>query len=437
VAGQADGEIRYAKHGSGHLAYRVWGQGPPLVYVPSVFIPISDMDDEPAHDRFLARLAAFATTIVFDRQGVGLSDPMTEPPTVDGWADQILSVVRAAGFERAFLLANALGAAAAATLAITQPERVQGLILALGILRWDRPAEFSDLVGAAVPGTDSGIDVVSQLAPSRVDDPRFRQWLDGAGRRGASPAVAQALLDMQARSDVGGLQASAQLPVLVIERPDRPLSVFGPASTGSSIPGARVVEVAGIDVLPWLPDSEALVAEVEEFVTGARGSAARPVRTLLTVMFTDVVGSTDTAARLGDAGWRDVLETHDRLMRHELGRFDGREIDTAGDGFLVTFTTPTTAVRCATRLHRAMREIGVQLRVGIHCGEVEVRERSIAGMAVHLAARVQSKADPGETLLTSTAREAMVGSGIGVAPRGVHTLKGVPDEWAVFAVVAP
>jgi class 3 adenylate cyclase len=228
------------------------------------------------------------------------------------------------------------------------------------------------------------------------------------------------------------LEASVAVPTLVIDRPDREWGGARPSAIGGAIPGVRTVEVAGVDAMPWLPDSEAVVAEIEEFITGQR-TAAAPMRTLLTAMFTDVVGSTDTAARLGDAGWRDTLETHDRIMRRELARHDGREIDTAGDGFLATFATPTQALRCASRLHRAMREISVRLRIGIHCGEVEMREHGIAGIAVHLAARVQAKAEPGETLISSTAREAMVGSDVTVSSRGRHQLKGVPGEWELFA----
>ena len=207
---------------------------------------------------------------------------------------------------------------------------------------------------------------------------------------------------------------------------------------GSEIPAATVVDVGGIDLLPWLPDSEAVVAEIEDFLTGERGHT--PVRrSLLTIMFTDVVGSTASAVRLGDERWRELLEGHDRVLREELARHDGHEVDTAGDGFLSTFATPSQAVRCATRLHRAMAEIGLQLRVGIHCGEVEVRASgsAIAGVAVHIAARTQAKAHPGETLVTSTARDAMTGADVAFVDRGRHVLKGVTGRWALSAVAPP
>ena len=432
-----DGEVRYARHGEGHLAYRMWGEGPPLIYVPSQFIAISDMDDEPAHERFLLSLAKFATAIVFDRRGIGLSDPMSAPPTIDGWVDQIVSVMDACGFDRAYLLAHLIGAVPSMTLAVNRPERVQGLILAMAVLHWGLPrdVDLDQLRATARPGEDAPVDLFAVLAPSRLTDARFREWWDRAGRRGASPAVAQALLDMHARCDARPLEAKVAVPTLVIDRPDRDWGLARPPSIGGAIPGVHAVEVPGVDAMPWLPDSEAVVAEIEEFITGRRRSAA-VTRTLLTVMFTDVVGSTDTAARLGDAGWRDTLETHDRIMRRELARHDGREIDTAGDGFLVTFPAPTQALQCASRLHRAMNGIGVRLRIGIHCGEVEVRDHSLAGIAVHLAARIQAKAGPGETLISSTAREAMVGSDLVVSPRGRHTLKGVPGQWALFAADA-
>jgi class 3 adenylate cyclase len=208
----------------------------------------------------------------------------------------------------------------------------------------------------------------------------------------------------------------------------------GFALFGADIDGARLVEVDGIDVLVWLPDSDAVVAEIEDFLTGERHPAPRQ-RQLLTVMFTDVVGSTTAAVRLRDDRWRDVLDTHDRLIRAELARGGGTEIDSAGDGFLSTFNTPSEASRCAQRLHRAMADIGVQLRVGIHCGEIELRAGSIAGIAVHIGARVQATAAPGETWVTSTVREVMTGSEFTLADRGAHQLKGVPGRWHLFAIV--
>jgi class 3 adenylate cyclase len=248
--------------------------------------------------------------------------------------------------------------------------------------------------------------------------------------------VARTYLEVHARGDVTGLTGQVTVPTLVINRPAyRPVYVRPDFLFGMAVPGARLAEVPGVDSLPWLPDSEAVVAEVEDFVTGAR-RPTQATRTLLTVMFTDVVGSTDTAARLGDDGWRDLLETHDQVMRRELARNDGREVDTAGDGFLTTFASPTQAVQCGARLHRAMAEIGLQLRVGIHCGEIEVRGENIAGIAVHIAARVQAQAQAGETLVTSTVKQAMTGSAFVFHPRGAHSLKGVPEEWDLFAVTS-
>jgi class 3 adenylate cyclase len=434
MAGAA-GEISYASHGDGHLAYRTWGDGPPLLYVPSQFVAISDMDDEPAYERFLLGLAAFATVIAFDRRGIGLSDPMVDPPTLEGWAEQIASVLDACGFDSAYLLAAAFGALPATIFAVERATRVRGLILAManaGVPDVDLGVDAERMRASATPGADNAVDMLALLNPSRVDDTRFREWWDRAGRRGASPSVARALLELQAARDVTSLEPALAVPTLVIGRPAHAFGALRPWF-GEGVPGARVAEVGGVDWMPWLPDSEAVVAEIEEFITGGRGARVG-TRALLAVMFTDVVGSTDAAARLGDAEWRDVLETHDRVLRRELARHAGREIDSAGDGFLSTFATPSEAARCATRLHRAMQEIGIQLRVGIHCGEVEVRQDNIAGIAVHLAARVQAKAAPGETLLTSTAREAMVGAEVAMASRGLHELKGIPDRWELFAI---
>jgi len=429
------GAIRYAKHGAAHLAYRTWGDGPPLVYVPSQFIAITAMEDEPAYERFLSRLGSFATVITFDRLGIGLSDPMPDVPTVDDWTAQIESVMTAAGFESAFVLAHAFGGVPAIRLAATRPERVRGLVCAIALSGTVLPPDvpLDQVTAAARPNSaDQKMDFVAILAPSRANDAAFRRWWDDAGQRGASPAVAQSLLAMQANMDASEHIASITVPTLIIMRPAYS-SFPWPGAALVEIPGARVVEVGGIDLLPWLPDSDAIVAEVEQFVTGEhkRGDVRRVV---LAVMFTDVVGSTDSAVRLGDRQWTDLLEIHDRVLRRELARHDGTEIDTAGDGFLSTFATPSEAIRCATSLHRVMKDVGLQLRIGIHCGEVELRDPGIAGITVHIAARVQSKAAPGETLVTSTTREVVTGSGVGLTLKGRFALKGVPDRWALFAV---
>jgi class 3 adenylate cyclase len=428
------GEIRYATHGDAHLAYRMWGEGSPLLYLPSQFIPIAAMDEEPSYERFLSGLAAFSTVIAFDRQGIGLSDPMRTEPTVEDWAAQGVSVLDAAGLDDAFVLAHAWGGLAGVTMAVRTPTRVRGLVLAVAAGRSIAPPGVAadDVINAARPAVSAGaVDFFALLAPSRADDSAFRQWWDAAGPRGASPSVAQQLLHLQLAADVTPMTKEVQVPTLVVDRPGARFRMLD-EPFGADIPGARVAEVGGIDVLLWLPDSEAVVAEVEDFVTGER--RVGPVhRQMSTVMFTDVVGSTDAAARLGDRRWRDLLEAHDRMMRSELARHGGQEIDTAGDGFLSTFAMPSDAVRCARRLHDAIAELGLQLRVGIHCGEVEVRGENIAGIAVHLAARVQARSEPGQTLVTSTVREAMIGSGVHFEALGGHELKGVPGSWDLFA----
>lgn len=436
-----DGDLRYAPYNGAHVAYRTWGEGPALLWLPSEFIPVMSMDDEPAYERFLAGLASFGTLIAFDRLGVGLSDPMPthEKPTTADWAAQSLAVLDHAGVERAYLVAHGGGGIVSVLLAARHSERVAGLISALAMceLRAAIDAEqetLENILDSARPGADGGYDFLAALAPSRANDEGFRRWWNNAGQRGASPAVAQLLLEYQGTESSAHLLCEVTVPTLVIARPDYEWSPGADMRFAAVVPGARVVDVAGIDALPWLPDSEAIVAEIEDFVTGMRSAATGGSRALLTVMFTDVVGSTDTAARLGDNHWRDLLEVHDRIMRKQLERHGGTEIDTAGDGFLSTFPTPSQAVQCAIRLHRAMADAGLQLRVGIHCGEVEVRGHNIAGLTVHIAARVQSKAEPATTFVTSTAREAMAGSGLSFEDRGAHPLKGVPGDWQLFSV---
>ena len=428
------GEVKYAAHAGGHLAYRMWGEGPPLLWVTSQFIPVSAMDEEPAYERFLMGLASFATVIAFDRLGIGLSDPMAEAPTAEDWTAQLESVMTAAGFDSAFLVAHGFGGIPAVTLAATRPERVRGLVLALALAGVDvAPEDIEQITATARPGiAGEEHDMLRGLAPSRADDPAFRRWWDDAGRRGASPAVAKALLTLQAHASATHYLDAVSAPTLIISRPQ-----YVPIRTmrllEAEVRGARRVEVAGIDIFPWLPDSDTIVAEVEDFVTGERHGGPT-TRSLLAVMFTDVVESTPSAVRLGDRQWTDLLEVHDRILRKELARFGGTEIDTAGDGFLSTFPTPSQAIQCATRLHTAMAEIGLRLRVGIHCGEVELREPGIAGIAVHIAARVQSKAAPGETLVTSTTRDIVTGSGVELTQKGRYALKGVPGRWVLYAV---
>jgi class 3 adenylate cyclase len=438
-----DGEVRYAKHGAAHVAYRVWGEGPTLVWLPSQFIPIIAMHEEPAYERFLSRLASFSTVIAFDRPGIGLSDPIPadDPPSIDGWAAQIVSVLDAAGAEHAHVVAHLGGGLAAVALAAAHPERVSGLIMAMALGTFAIESSEEELINFVISSArpdfrDGGneFNFLDEMAPTRASDPGFRSWWDGAGQRGASPSVAQTYLGLHVRGNVLDLLDRVTAPTLVIHRPAfKPVFTRSDYRFATAIAGAQLVEVPGVDALPWLPDSDAVVAEIENFVTGTR-RAVEASRALRTIMFTDVVGSTTTAARMGDATWRDVLETHDQVMRGELARHGGPEIDTAGDGFLSTFEGPTRAVQCAARLHRAMDAVGLQLRIGIHCGEVEVRARNIAGIAVHIAARVQSLAEPGETLVTSTIKETMTGSSFAFSSRGAHSLKGVPDDWHLYSV---
>lgn len=430
------GGIRYAAHDGAHLTYRRWGAGPPLVYVHSQFLPISVIDEEPAYERFVAGLATFATVIVFDRRGIGLSDPMRDEPTVEDWAAQLESVLDAAEVDGAYLLGHGWGALPAVTLAATRPARVRGLVLAMAVGAPGTAGDslIDDLLASARPSHPSTVvDGLTLLSPSRAGDVAFRKWWDSAGQRGASPAVAQQLLALQATADVSALLPAVRVPTLVIDRPKARRWVRGSPPFGTAIEGARLVEVDGIDTLIWLSDSDAVVAEIDYFITGERHPTPSD-RRLLTLMFSDIVGSTTAAAQMGDDRWRDVLAAHHRLVRTELARHGGTEVDTAGDGFLSTFATPSDAARCAERLHRAMVQLGIELRVGIHCGETTTMGDHIAGIALHIAARVQSKATPAQTWVTTAVREAMTGSEFTFEATGEHELKGVPGSWCLFAI---
>lgn len=328
------GEVHYALHGEVHIAFRMWGDGPPLLYVPSQFIPIAAIEEEPAYERFIARLSTFATVIAFDRKGIGLSDPMREPPTVEDWASQLEAVLDAASFDSAYILGHAWGGLAAVTLAASRPERVRGLILAMAAGEPGRPIDVSidDVIATARPSAPStAVDFLRLLAPSRADDVAFRGWWDSAGRRGASPAVAEQLLALHGAADVTHLLPKVRVPTLVLDRPSTRVPFRTDTPFGVEIADARLVEVDGEDVLVWLGDIDEMTVEIEDFLTGSRQPVTAE-RELLAVMFSDVVGSTESAARRGDRRWREVLDTYDRLMRAELQRHSGTARNTAGDG---------------------------------------------------------------------------------------------------------
>jgi class 3 adenylate cyclase len=435
---------RYAQSPDGtSIAFQVHGEGPlDLVFVPGFVSHVELVWEEPAIARFLRRLASFARLIVFDKRGQGLSDRLGRPPTLEESMDDLGAVMDAAGSERAAIFAISEGGPMAALFAATHPARVSSLVLYGTFARMLKAPDFPQgvsqerLAGWAelVREEWGGAVAVDLWAPSDAGNPEFERWWARLLRQGTSPSGAIELMNLYREIDVRAALPAIAVPALVLHRRDDRLV---PARQGEYLADrileARYVELAGADHLPMVGDQEALLDEVEEFLVGSRGARGAE-RALATILFTDIVGSTETAARLGDRGWRDLLERHDATVRRQLAVHRGREVKTMGDGFLATFDGPARAIRCATAIKGELSRSGVEIRSGIHSGEVETIGGDVAGMAVNIGARVGALAGPGEVLVSSTVRELVVGSGIEFEERGSHRLKGAPDEWRLFAV---
>jgi pimeloyl-ACP methyl ester carboxylesterase len=436
-------ETRYAKSGDVNIAYQVVGEGPfDLVYVPGWISNVELMWEEPAHARVLGRLAGFSRLILFDKRGTGLSDPvpLDRLPTLEERMDDVRAVMDAAGCEQAAIFGFSEGGLMSVLFAATYPERTTALVL-YGIFAkriWSpdypwaptpekRRREVEELERHWAKSMD-----LDQLAPSEDDE--FKQRLATYFRRSASPGAAVALLRMNTEIDVREVLPSIRAPTLVMHRvDDRDVKVEESRWIATRIPGAKYVELAGDAHTLWAGDTEAIVDEIEEFLTGARPVPGTD-RVLATVLFTDLVGSTERATTLGDRRWRELLEQHHAVIRRELDRFRGSEVDTTGDGFFATFDGPARAVRAACTIRDSVRELGLSLRAGLHTGECELMQDKIAGIAVHTGARVAAAAGAGEVLVSSTVRDLVAGSGIEFEDRGEHELKGV-GSWRLYSVV--
>jgi class 3 adenylate cyclase/pimeloyl-ACP methyl ester carboxylesterase len=441
----------YAKNGGTHIAYSVFGDGPLDVLGLSAYtIATESLAEEPHAAGYERRLASFCRLVRFDARGVGLSDPvdLSVGTTLTEIASDALAVLDAVGAERVTLLADDGGVPIAITLAAMAPERVERLVLVNGYARMMNADDYphghsADLVLSFLetnidPDAEwmfDGGDDRSVIAPSLKDDAAFGEWWVRSSRRGASPATALALLRATALADVRDLLAAITVPALVVHRRD---NFFTPVGCGrylaENIAGAKYVELPGADQIPWSGNGDEILDEVEEFLTGQRTGTGE--RVLATVLFTDIVDSTRLAAALGDQAWRARLENHDATVRGELRRYGGREVNTTGDGFLAAFDSPTQAVRCARAIVAAAVGAQVEVRVGVHTGECERRGNDLAGLAVHIAARVAAAAGPGEVFVSRTVRDLVGGSEARFADRGEHDLKGVPERWQLFALEA-
>jgi len=434
-------ETKYAKSGEVHIAYQQFGSGS----VDVVFVPgwVSHLDlawEGPTSGRFLERLGRFARVVWFDKRGTGLSDKVGDLPILEVRADDVRAVMDAVGLERAAIFGVSEGGSMSALFAATYPERTNALVL-FGAFAcrqrsasypWAPTREEREAWIRSLERGWTGDDEIAHLAPSSANDPNFVSWFKRYGRASVSPSAAVALARMNSDIDIRAVLPTIHVPTLILQRSgDRDVEAGNARYLAQAIPGAKLVMLPGEDHLVHTGNIDALLGEVEEFLTGHQSHDAID-RVLTTILFTDLVGSTEAASRLGDHAWTELLNRHNEAVRRELARFGGREVKTTGDGFLATFDGPARAVKCAAAVRGRLAELGLPVRCGIHTGECEMMPGDVGGLGVHIAARVMSLATPGQILVTSTVRDLTAGSGIVFEDRGRCALRGVPEPWHLF-----
>jgi pimeloyl-ACP methyl ester carboxylesterase len=437
-------KTKYTRSGDIHIAYQTVGEGPlDLVYVQGWVSHVELAWEEPTLARFLRRLASFSRLIAFDKRGTGLSDRVTNDqlPTLEERMDDLRAVMDAVGSERAALCGVSEGGNLCALFAATYPERTTALVMCGAFAKriwspdypWAQTPEERELAYEMVENEWGSMMDLSHYVPSKINDEAFAQRLAKYFRHSASPGAAVALLRMNTEIDIRAILPTIRVPTLVIHRTgDRDANVEGGRWLAARIAGARFTELPGEDHFPWVGDQDAILDEIQEFLTGVRPTPESD-RELSTLLFTDIAGSTELITRLGDQAWQELLERHHAMVREELARFRGREVDTAGDGFFATFDGPARAVRCALSVVGAAQQLGIKIRAGLHTGEIQVMGPKISGIALHIGARVAAIAKPGEVLVSSTVKDLVAGSNIRFADHGTHVLKGVSGEWHLFA----
>ena len=436
-------DTRYALSGELSIAYQVWGDGPiDLVITPGIISHVEFFHEIPGYTAWLERLGRFARVIVFDKRGNGLSDRPDTVGTLEERIDDMRAVMDAVGCERAAVVGWSEGGTMSVLYAATYPDRVTHLVLggAYACFVGD-PGEGAVMSPDAYEPTRSLIvehwgegGFLNIVGPSLRDDPAAKQLLGRIERYAATPRMIGRLWAALEHLDVRPLLPAIRVPTLVVRRENESVPDHACRYLAEHIAGAKYVVLPGNDHVPWAGDLDAHAAVIEEFVTGAPPASVADDRVLATVLFTDVVGSTERAASMGDRRWSDLLDRFQTAVRKEIGRHRGREVNTRGDDFLITFDGPARAIRCAAAIASAADTIGLSVRCGIHTGEIELRGDDIAGMAVHIGARVSGLAQPGEILTTTTVRDLVVGSGVCFEERGRHELKGVPGAWGLVAV---
>ena len=437
-------DTKYARSGDLNIAYQVVGQGPrDLVYIPGFVSNLEHFWDEPRNAHFMERLASFSRLIWFDKRGTGLSDRSVPVPTLEQRMDDVRAVMDAVGSERATIFGTSEGGPMSALFAATYPKRTTALVLYGSFARitwapdypWGRTqAEFEAVVSTLRNAWGTGTPWAA-LTPSLAKDEAYQAWCAMVERQSASPGAAETLFRMNHDIDARHVLAAIAVPTLILHRTgDRRIRVEHGRYLAEHITSAKYVELPGDDHAPWAGDTDVLVDEIEEFLTGMR-SGPEPDRVLTTVLFTDIVDATRKAVELGDHQWRALLEQHHAVVREQLKRFHGREIDTAGDGFLAAFDGPARAVRAAQTISDKVRLMGLDIRAGLHTGECEIIRSKLAGIAVHIGARVAGLAGAGEVLVSNTVKDLVAGSGLMFEDRGTHILKGVPGEWWLYAAL--
>jgi pimeloyl-ACP methyl ester carboxylesterase len=435
-------ETRYARSGDVNIAYQVVGEGPlDVVWVQGWVSNVEAMWDVPPMARFVERLASFSRVILFDKRGTGLSDPVPEEklPSLEVRMEDLHAVLDSVGSERTALLGHSEGGNMCLLFAATYPERTAALITFSVYAKrlwspdypWAPTFKEREAWLRDVEGTWGRPEPIVDLVPSLAQNATLLEKAARYWRLSASPKAAAALGRMNTQIDVRAVLPTIRVPTLVLHRTgDRDIDVEEGRYIASQIPGASFVELPGVDHFMWTEDSDGVLDEIEGFLTGVR-RGPEPDRVLATVLFTDIVGSTERAAKVGDRRWRDLLEEHNAVVRRALARFRGREVDTAGDGFLATFDGPARAIRCARAIVDEVRGLDLEVRAGLHTGECELVSEGIRGIAVHIGARVAAQAGPGEILVSSTVKDLVAGSGIEFEDRGAHVLKGIPGEWSL------
>jgi class 3 adenylate cyclase/pimeloyl-ACP methyl ester carboxylesterase len=438
---------KYAVTEGGHVAYQVFGEGPPTILViSSWFSNVDVMWDAPGLPAYFGRLGSFARVIVFDKRGSGVSDPvpLDHLPTLERWMDDAVAVLDAVGAEQVAVIGDTEGGPMAMLLAATFPERVTALVLLNAFARWQRaddypigmpPATTEKLVRRWKEHWGFTADILSYTAPSMADDEHARRWFLRAQRLAMPPGAAAVMFGWVTAVDVREVLPTIRAPTLVLHqrRAHHHRVAFG-RYLAEHIPGARLVEFDGADTLPFYAgDGAMMLPEIEVFLVGAHHTATTG-RRLATILMSDIVGSTELASELGDARWRDLLRDHDSVVRGALTRFRGEELAHTGDGIVASFDGPTRAVTCAQHISRALADLGLTVRIGIHTGEVEVGTDGTTGLAIHLASRVMAVATDGGTVVSRTVKDLAFGSEISFVPLGDHRLKGVPDTWSLYRV---